>query len=155
MKLISRSLAILRLELQQSRVASTEKLRKKWERRQHDNKRAVEVLMNNLHLWNHVDGAHPEEHLKEPGEATLLTAKECCEALARMVDEHGTVQNDLGTYVEEITLAISMIKRLDWESIRIDRFSLTPIELYYALVSNAKAHLTRQEEETARRQKRL
>ena len=154
-KLISRSLAILRLELQQSRVASTEKLCKEWERRHHDNKRAVDVLMNNLHLWNHVDGPHPEEDLREPEEVTLLAAKNCCGALARMVDAHGTAQNDLGTYVEEITLAISIIKRLDWESIRIDRFSLTPTELYYALVNNARAHLARHEEEVARKQKRL
>ena len=44
---------------------------------------------------------------------------------------------------------------LSWESIRVDRFSLTPPELYYELVGNAQAHLARRDEEAARRRARL
>ena len=155
MKLVCRSLAVLRLELYNSRVASTEKLRKEWERRQENNQRAVDVLMSNLHLWNHVDGPSPEDELLNPSEIALLAAKDCCQALSRMAEAHGTVKNELATYVEEITTAVNSIKLLSWESIRVDRFSLTPPELYYELVGNAQAHLARRDEEAARRRARL
>ena len=150
-KLVCRSIAVLRLELQQNRVASTEKLRREWERRLDDNKRSVDVLMNNRHLWSHVsdckyinvsalppaptrtvlalvhvDGPSPEDELVDPTELALLEAKQCCEALARMAEAHGSAQNELHVYVEEITKAVSAIKIVSWEAIRQDRFTLTP-----------------------------
>ena len=119
MKLVCRSLAVLRLELYNSRVASTDKLRKEWERRQETNQRAVDVLMSNLHLWCHVDGPPPEEELRDPSEIALLAAKECCHALNLMAEAHGTAQNELATFVEEITGAVDSLKMLTWESIRV------------------------------------
>ena len=111
--------------------------------------------MNNLHLWNHVDGPAPEDELLNPSEIALLVANDCCQALDRMAEAYGTVKNELATYVEEITAAVNSIKLLSWESIRVDRFSLTPPELYYELVGNAQAHLARRDEEAARRRARL
>ena len=90
-KLVCRSLAVLRLELQQNRIASTDKLKREWERRLDDNGRSVDVLLNNMHLWSHVDGPHPED-LRAPSEVALLEAKQCCEALARMAEAHGNAQ---------------------------------------------------------------
>ena len=148
-------MATLRLELSHNRVATTEKLRKEWERRKDTNVRAVVVLMNNLHLWSHVDGPAPETELLDPSEVTLLAAKDCCSALAHLADEHGDNRNELAVYVSEITEAVSSIQLLSWESIRTDRFSLTPPELYYGIVANAQAHLERRDEEAARRRARL
>ena len=125
------------------------------ERRQDTNARAVVVLMNNLHLWNHVDGVAPEDELLNPSEIGLLAAKDSCHALARLVEDYGDNHNELAIYVKEITEAVSSIQLLSWESIRVDRFSLTPPELYYEIVANAQAHLDRRDEEAARRRARL
>ena len=46
--------------------------------------------------------------------------------LARMAEAHGSAQNELDVYVEEITKAVSAIKVVSWEAIRQDRFTLTP-----------------------------
>ena len=92
---------------------------KEWERRQETNQRAVDVLMSNLHLWCHVDGPPPEEELRDPSEIALLAAKECCHALNLMAEAHGTAQNELATFVEEITGAVDSLKMLTWESIRV------------------------------------
>ena len=100
------------------------------QRRQETNKRAVGALMNHLHLWNHVDGPAPEDELLDPSEISLLAARDCCQALARMAEEHGNKRNELATYIDEITEAVASIQLLTWESIRVDRFSLTPPELY-------------------------
>lgn len=152
--MICRSLATLRLELSHNRVATTDKLRKEWERRKDTNARAVRVLMSNLHLWTHVDGPAPQAELFSPSEIALLAARDCCGALARLADEHGDNRNELAVYVSEITAAVSSIQLLCWESIRVDRFSLTPPELYYGIVANAQAHLERRDEEAARRRAR-
>jgi hypothetical protein len=125
------------------------------ERRQETNKRAVDVLMNHLQIWNHVDGPPPEEELLDPSEIAILSAKDCCHALARMAEAHGSAKNELVTYVEEVTEAVASIQMLTWESIRVDRFSLTPPELYYDIVGNARSHLARRDEEAARRRARL
>ena len=74
----------------------------------------------------HVDGPSPEDELVDPTELALLEAKHCCEALARMAEAHGSAQNELHVYVEEITKAVSAIKIVSWEAIRQDRFTLTP-----------------------------
>ena len=118
---------------------------KEWERRRETNQRAVDVLMNNRLLWSHVDGP-PEDELRDPSEIALLAAKDCCRALNSMAESHGTARNELATYVEEITAAVDSLKMMTWECIRVDRFSLTPPELYYALVGNAQAHLARRDE---------
>ena len=111
--------------------------------------------MNNLHLWNHVDGPAPEDELRNPSEISLLAAKDSCRALACLAEAHGSSRNELATYVDEITEAVTSITLLSWESIRVDRFSLTPPELYYQIFSNARAHLERRDEEAARRRARL
>ena len=115
-RIICRSLTTLRLELSHNRVATvggnivhvtccdspqlhclcaaidwtTDKLRKEYERRQETNTRAVAVLMNNLNLWNHVDGPAPEDELRNPSEISLLAAKDSCRALACLAEAHGS-----------------------------------------------------------------
>ena len=71
-------------------VWTTDKLRKEYERRQETNARAVAVLMNNLHLWNHVDGPAPGDELLNPSEIALLAAKDSCRALACLAEAHGS-----------------------------------------------------------------
>ena len=70
LKLVCKSLAILRLELQAKRCATSAKLRQEYERRVEDNARAVDVLDNNQHLWRHVGGSDPQMFLR-PSENSL------------------------------------------------------------------------------------
>ena len=60
-RLLSRSLACLRLELNQTRCATSSKLRQCYEKRADDNAKVVDVLHNNMHLWKHVGGPDPEQ----------------------------------------------------------------------------------------------
>ena len=51
-RLICRSLTGLRLELEASRCATTQKLRREWERRLETNARAADSLHDNAQPWN-------------------------------------------------------------------------------------------------------
>ena len=53
--------------------------------------------------------------------------------------------------VGEIVRAVSAMKLVSFESIYTDRFSLTPYELYQAMVRNAEMHLCRRDAEAERR----
>ncbi len=70
MQLVARSLLRLRMELYASRCATSNKLRQTWERRLEENGLAVDVLLNNAHLWRHVHGPDPNTLLK-PSEPDL------------------------------------------------------------------------------------
>ena len=83
-KLVCRSLACLRLELQILRCANSVKLREEWERRVHNNASAVERIQKNLDLWLHVCGPHPEK-LLWPNEVDLSVAQEAAAVCKRML----------------------------------------------------------------------
>ena len=155
-KLKCRSLTSLRLELQASRLATSGKLRKEWDRRLHDNAAAVDRLRNNLNLWKHVSGPDPERLLK-PSEADLLAAQQGAAALRRMVDkrEPGQEQAHVEAFAEELIEATQMLSVVGWEAIRRERFSLTPTGLYDDLVRTAASLLSRADAESTRRQEFL
>ena len=86
-KLVCRTLVALKMELQNSRVASTDKLRREWERRLEDNAAAVVTLTKTAYWWEHVDGPDVEL-LREPTPVHLAEPQRCAAALTRMVEEH-------------------------------------------------------------------
>ena len=140
------------MELQNSRVASTDKLRREWERRLEDNDTAVSTLSKTIYWWEHVDG--PDiELLRNPTQVILAEAQRCAAALSRMVEEH--TPQDGTDAVDEVVRAVSSLKLVSWDSIYADRFSLTPYELYQYMVRNAEAHLTSRDAEAERRCARL
>ena len=153
-KLVCRSLAVLRLELHASRCATSPKLRQEWERRAENNARAVDVLHNNRHLWRHVGGPDPDTFLR-PSDADLVEARAAGEQLRQMIDAHGPTDDGLDVFAEEILCAVSSIKAVAWDAIRRERFSLTPEGLYNELVRNAESLLNKRDAEAARRQARL
>ena len=153
-KLVCKSLVVLRLELHASRCATSIKLRQEWERRVENNERAVNVLLNNQHLWRHVGGPDPEV-FQRPSESDLVEARAAGEALRQMVDAHGLTQDGLDAFSEEILNAVSSIKAVSWDAIRRERFSLTPEGLYDELVRNAESLLHKRDAEAARRRVRL
>lgn len=149
-KLVCRSLAVLRLELHASRCATSAKLRQEWERRAENNACAVDVLHNNQHLWRHVGGPDPDTFLR-PSDADLAEMRTVGEALRQMVDAYGPTQDGLDAFAEEIQSAVKSIKAVAWDAIRRERFSLTPEGLYNELVRNAESHLHKRDAEAARR----
>ena len=74
MKLVCRSLQVLRLELKATRCATSVKLRQEWERRLETNARAADVLENNIHLWHHVGGPSPDR-MRQPTEGDVVAAQ--------------------------------------------------------------------------------
>ena len=152
-RLVCRSLVALRSESQHSRVASTDKLRREWERRFEDNATAVASITKNIYWWGYVDGPHPDS-LYEPTPALLVEAQRCAAALTRMVEEHKPTDGT-DRIVQEIERAISRIKVVSWDSIYGDRFSLTPHELYQDMVRSAEIRIARHDAEAERRRNRL
>ena len=151
--LLSRSLACLRLELRASRVASSAKLRQTHERRSEGNSKAVDVLHQNQHLWNHAGGPEPEL-LFAPTSHALEGCRIACERLERLrITNDG--RDGLDEYVSEIKQAVDTLKRVEWEVIRTEKFSMTPPALYSDLVRNAECLLYKRASELIRRQEWL
>ena len=84
-KLLSRSLATLRLELQQQRLATTSKILREREARGEQNARAAEVLLSNEKIWRLVGGPDPEALLAPTPEALALV-QETCVSLEKLVE---------------------------------------------------------------------
>ena len=84
-KLLSRSLATLRLELQQQRLATTAKILREREARGEQNSRAVEVIHSNEKIWRLVDGPVPEA-LLAPTAEVLALVQETCASLEKLVE---------------------------------------------------------------------
>ena len=83
--LLSRSVGLLRVELSESQIASTAKLRKEFEKRNEDNSVACDVLHNHQHLWQSVGGPQVES-LFRPSVAGLEKAKQCSDTLEKMAE---------------------------------------------------------------------
>ena len=86
-KVVCRSLLALKMELQQSRVSSTEKLKREFERRIEDNASAVDGLTKKAYWWAHVGGPDVEL-LREPTPVVRAEAQQSAQTLARMVEDH-------------------------------------------------------------------
>ena len=116
-KLVCRSLQVLRLELHATRLASSTKLRQEWERRVEGNARAVDVLESNSHLWRHVGGLAPER-FRKPTQGELCAAAGAVASLRRLLrrrKEAGQPDDGLETYAEEIIGAVGMLRIVSWE----------------------------------------
>ena len=73
----------MRVEISESQIASTAKLRKEFEKRNEDNSVACDILHNHTHLWTSVGGPQVES-LFRPSVANLEKAKQCSETLEQM-----------------------------------------------------------------------
>jgi hypothetical protein len=103
--MICRSLACLRMELCESRVATSQKLRKEWDKRLENNCMATDRLQENRELWLRAGGPEPEL-LETP---TVLHLDEAAKALATldaMLDRHGPA-GGLDSFVEEVKARIA------------------------------------------------
>eukprot|EP00973_Karenia_brevis_P096384 12431531-Karenia_brevis.AAC.1 len=153
-KLICRSLTVLRLDLHSNRCATTTKLRQERERRLENNALAIDVLNDNQHLWRHVNGPDTET-LLNPSENNLGEARAAVERLRELIDARGPNENGLEIFAKEIEAAVNTLKIASWEAIRVERFTLTPKGLYDELVRNVQCVFNKREGEAARRKARL
>ena len=99
-KLICRSLACMRMELHQSRLATTAKLRAEWDRRLERNAAAVDVLNSNRGLWLSANGIDPES-LRTPSESAMEHCHRTAELLNKMLDRHGP-SGGLDSHVQDL-----------------------------------------------------
>ena len=81
--LLSRSVGLLRMELAEGQIASTDKLRNEFQKRSNDNSTACDVLYNHQDVWASVGGP-PAESLFRPSELDIKLAKECCTTLQKL-----------------------------------------------------------------------
>ena len=136
-KFLSRSLAMLRLHLKAARVATTEKIKQEHENRMQTNLEAVAVLEANFKMWNLVAGPCPE-HLKDPSEEALHCANEAKRHLERIRDEQQVAPDNAAAIAGECVRAVESLTSLQMESIRRERFPMTPQMLFEGLVRNLK-----------------
>ena len=150
--LLARSLALVRIELSQNKVASTSKLRREFEKRSENNSTAVNILHNNQHLWLSVGGPQPDD-LFRPSAANLNKARQACETLQKMKDQDD--RDGLSEFAQEISKAVGMLSSVEWEDLRKEKFSLTPPALFTDLVRTAECLISRTAAEVTRRQQWL
>ena len=82
---LSRSVGLLRVELSESQIASTAKLRKEFEKRSEGNSVACDVLHNHQHMWASVGGPQVDS-LFRPSVGDIHRANECCDTLQKMAE---------------------------------------------------------------------
>ena len=99
-RMICRSLACLRMELYNARIASSQKLRQEWDKRLENNSLAVDRLQENRELWLCAGGPDPEQ-LATPTEIDMEEVSKTLGTLAAMLEMHGPT-GGLDSFVEEI-----------------------------------------------------
>ena len=130
--LACRSLACLRLELEQNKTASSVKLRTAYDSRSQDNSIAADILRKSR-LWERLGGPRPDA-LFSPSRSSLDRCAACVAAL----DELKAKESVDEAFANEVRKATGLLKSLAWEDIRVERFPLTPLGLYTELVRNAE-----------------
>ena len=134
-KFVFRSLAMLRLHLKAARVATTQKIKQEHENRMQKNLEAVAVLEANFKMWNLVAGPFPG-YLKDPSEEALHYAYEAKRHLERIRDEQRDAPDNAAAIAGECVRAAESLASLQMESIRRERFPMTPQMLFEGLVRN-------------------
>ena len=135
-KFLLRSLASLRVHLKHLRMATTQKIRTEYDGRVQRNLEAVEVLAANFKMWNHVGGPC-FEYLKDPSEEALERAHEAKEFLIKLRDQPESGDNT-PAIASECIKAVDALASLNMETIRQDKFPLTPETIFEGLVRNLR-----------------
>ena len=132
-RLMSRSLATLRIELHGNRVATSLKLQREFENRLCGNADAVAVLHEHMRVWEHFRGPDPNA-LKQPSQTDMESAQHCTIAIRQYLDEaHGsTDDDDIRAFGPAIVKAVEGLSLVTWEAIRRENFWITPSGVYGA-----------------------
>ena len=155
MLLVCRSLACQRLELQRNRHATRSTLANEWERRQQKNSEAVDAINSNRELWMRAcRGKIDPDDLIEPTPKDLQECQNTVETLQQMLRTHGA-SGGFDSQVEELEKSVKQLKVVSWEAIRIDKFNITPPEMYSELIQGAQFLLCAWNADAARRAARM
>jgi len=111
-KLVIKSLACTRMELHNSRLATSAKLRAEWDRRLEKNSVAVDVLNSNRQLWQMAGGADPDT-LANPTELSVEQCNVTVQVLHSMLQKHGP-KGGFDSFVEDIEKAVKMLRVVCW-----------------------------------------
>jgi len=149
-KLLCRSLACLRIELGQSRIATSAKLKAEWERRSADNAVAADVLHANAQVWKTVQGPAPDE-LFRPTPQALLEARRAADDLEHVILSQQQWKDGFDVFARECVEPARSVRPLDWGAIHAEKYPITPEIVYYALVQNAEGHMRKLADEERRR----
>ena len=84
-KVLKRSLAVLRIEFSEKKLATSAALRGEYENRASNNIRGSEILKKHQVLWTHVGGPMPDDCMN-PDNSIIDKARECAQVLQRMTE---------------------------------------------------------------------
>jgi hypothetical protein len=149
-KLLCRPLVCLRIELAQSRIATSAKLKAEWERRSADNSTAVDVLHANAQLWNIVHGPSPED-LFRPTAQALAEARRAADDLEGISRSRKQFPDGYDVFAKECVDAARQLRPLDWSAIHAEKFPITPEVIFLDLAKNAEALMRKEGAEEQRR----
>ena len=113
LRLLSRSLATLRLELGQQRLATTSKILRERTARSEQNLRAAEVIHGNEKIWCFVGGPDPQALLTPTAECLALV-RETCINLEKLVEANRDSHDGLGVFGDECLRAAKSLSSLEW-----------------------------------------
>ena len=97
---LNRSVATLRVQLRNTRIATTNKIRVEHEARAQRNLEAVAVLDANWELWRHVGGIDPDL-LKDTSEEALARVHEARDNLTRLAEAHAEAAGNTVAIADE------------------------------------------------------
>ena len=150
-KFLFRSLASLRVNLKNMRIATTQKIKAEYDRRVQTNADAVDTLQANFSMWNQFEGPHFKQ-LKDPSDEALDRLHDINEQLQHFISqEHAGCDGGLDI-AKECMNAINSISSLNYDRIRREKFPLTPEMLYEGLLKNLRDLKTMAVAEDSRRE---
>ena len=93
-KLLKRSLALLHVEIDEKKLATSATLRGEYEKRASNNTQGSDILKKHQVLWTHVGGPKPEA-LVNPDNASLEYARKCAQLLRQMAADEQQASDGL------------------------------------------------------------
>ena len=127
----------MRVLLKNTRMATSQKIKAEYEGRRQRNAEAVAVLEANFKMWMHVGGPR-FDYLKDPSDEALHRADEAKAHLIMIKEQQADAADNAVAIAGECIRAVDALSSLDLESIRRDRFPLTPEAIFEGFVKNMR-----------------
>ena len=121
-RFVYRSLAMLRVQLSQTRVATSSKIRAEYASRRQGNIQATAVLQSNLEIWLAVRGPDLQS-LADPGDEAVRQAMAARESLVKLQEKHAGSEEDSNAeeFCGHCIAAIDALKSTNFERIRLEK----------------------------------
>ena len=133
-RFLFRNLAMLKLHLKNTRVATTQRIKDEYDRRKRLNQEAIAVLQLNSETWTLVHGPHVE-NLSDPSDEALDQAHKARDTLLN-IQAAEDIPNNMMQIIHGTIKAVDLFSSLNFHRIRVEQFPLTPESLFECLVQN-------------------